>query len=253
MTTLDAAARTVPATRLLADAVAAEWRKALALPATLIALAVAVAGPLALAALTASQDATDSAAEAALAASPLLTIGAIVIGVVTAGSEYSAGRPVAVTFAVMPRRAVVLVAKAVVVTGLVLAASAVAMPGAFLVARAAGGGPGETEPGRWLGVAVYAVLIALIALGITTLTRSTVVPLIVLVANGTVVSLAFLLYQVTPLALYLPDLAGMRMLAGDEQIAIDDALAPLPGGLVMAAWTVALLAVAAAVQHRRDA
>ncbi|WP_116948336.1 ABC transporter permease [Jiangella endophytica] len=231
------------------DAVAAEWRKALTLPATVVALAVAVIGPVALAGLNASQGDTGSAAEAAFAASPLLTVGAIVIGAVTMGSEYSGGRPVAATFAAMPRRAMVLAAKAAVVSGLVVAASAVAMPVALGVA---GGAPGDLEPGQWLGVTVYAVLTALIALGITTLTRSIVVPLIVLVANGTVVSVSFLLHGVTPLARYLPDLAGMRLLAGDDQLAIDDALAPVPGGLVMAAWTAALLAVAGVVLHRRD-
>lgn len=252
MTAVDAAAGTVPVVRLLADAVAAEWRKALTLPATLVALAVAVAGPVALAALNASQG-TGSAAEAALAASPLLTVGAIVVGVVTVGSEYGAGRPVATTFAAVPRRGTVLAAKAVAVTGLVAAAVAVALPAALLVARAAGGAAGGIPAGRWLGVAVYAILTALIALAITTLTRSTVAPLIVLVANGSLVSVSFLLYRVTPLARYLPDLAGMRLLAGDDRLAIDEALAPLPGGLVMAAWTAALLAVAAVVLRRRDA
>lgn len=234
------------------DAVAAEWRKALTLPATLVALAVAIGGPIALAALEASQGET-TAAEAALAAAPLLTLGAIVMGVVTVGSEYTGGRPVATTFVAMPRRATVLAAKAAVVTALVVAAAAVAMPAALLVARAVSDDAGEIEPGRWLGVAVYSALIGLIALGITALTRNGIIPLIVLIANGSVVSVSFLLSLVTPLALYLPDLAGMRMLAGDDRIAIDDALAPVPGGLVMAAWTVALLAVAAAVLRRRDA
>lgn len=235
------------------DAVAAELRKALTLPAAIAGLAVAVAGPVALSALNASQGAGDSAADAAMAAAPLLTLGAIVIGVVVVGSEYSGARPIATTFAAMPRRTTVLVAKAVTVVALVAAAAVVAMPAALLVARAVGDDAGEVDPGRWLGAAAYATFTALIALAITALTRSGVVPLIVLVANGSVVSVSFLLSKVTPLARYLPDLAGMRMIAGGDRLAIDDALAPLPGGLVMAAWTAALLAVAAVVLNRRDA
>lgn len=124
------------------------------------------------------------------------------------------------------------------------------MPRRHQVERPGGDGvPG----GRWLGAAVYAILTALIALAITVLTRSGVVPLIVLVANGSVVSISFLLSKVTPLARYLPDLAGMRMIADGDRMAVEDALAPLPGGLVMAAWTAALLAVAAVVLSRRDA
>ncbi|RIQ11768.1 ABC transporter permease [Jiangella rhizosphaerae] len=237
------------------DAVAAELRKALTLPATLAALAVAVLGPVALAALNASQGVTDSAAEAALAAEPLVMVGAIVLGVVAVSSEYSGGRQIASTFAAMPRRLTVLAAKAAAVAVLVASAAAVALPAALLAARlVAGPGAGaEDLVGRGVGAGVYAVLTGLIALAITVLTRSGVVPIIVLVANGSVVSVSFLLYQVTPLARYLPDLAGMRLVAGEDRVAIDDALAPLPGGLVMAAWTAALLAVAGAVLVRRDA
>lgn len=246
---------TAVAAAVAVAAVAAELRKALTLPATLAALAVAVLGPVALAALTASQDPDGSAAEAALAAAPLVMVGAIVLGVVAVSSEYSGGRQIASTFAAMPRRLTVLGAKVAAVTVLVASAAAVSFPASLLAARlVAGPGPGSDDVlGRAAGAGVYAVLIGLIALGITVLTRSGVVPLIVLVANGSVVSVSFLLYQVTPLARFLPDLAGMRMVAGEDRIAIDDALAPVPGGLVMAAWTAALLAVAGAVLARRDA
>lgn len=237
------------------DAVAAELRKVLTLPATLAALAVAVLGPVALAALTASQDPDGSAAEAALNAGPLVMVGAIVLGVVAVSSEYGAGRQIASTLAAMPRRRTVLAAKAAVVAVLVAAAAAVAFPAALLAARlVAGPGPDvEGVLGQAVGGGVYAVLTALIALAITVFARSGVVPLVVLVANGSVVSVSFLLYQVTPLARFLPDLAGMRMVAGEDRLAIDDALGPVTGGLVMAAWTAALLAVAGAVLVRRDA
>ncbi|MBB5789843.1 ABC transporter permease [Jiangella mangrovi] len=239
----------------VADAFSAELRKVLTLPATLAALAVAVLGPVALAALTASRDPGGSAAEAALDAGPLVMVGAIVLGVVAVSSEYAAGRQIASTLAAVPRRVSVLAAKAAVVAGLVAAAAAVAFPAALLAARlVAGPGPDvDRVLGRAVGGGVYAVLTALIALAITVFARGGVVPLVVLIANGSVVSVSFLLYRATPLARYLPDLAGMRMLAGEDRLAIDDALGPVTGGLVMAAWTAALLAIAAVVLARRDA
>lgn len=237
------------------DAVAAELRKALTLPGTLVALAVAVLGPVALAALNASQAPVGSAAEAALDGGPLVMVGAIVLGVVAVSSEYAGGRQIASTFAAMPRRQTVLAAKAAAVAVLVGSAAAVALPAALLVARViTGPGPGVDDfTARAAGAGVYAALTALVALAITVFTRNGVVPLVVLVANGSVVSVSYLLYQVTPLARYLPDLAGLRMVAGDGSLAIDDALGPVAGGLVMAAWTAALLAVAGAVLVRRDA
>lgn len=241
------------------DAVAAELRKAATLPSMLAALAVAVLGPVALAALnaTSADSPADSPAEAALSAAPFLTVGAIVLGVVAAGSEYGGGRQIATTLAAMPRRVTMLAAKAAAVGLLVALAAAVALPAALLVARLVAGADAGPAPndvlGRAAGAGVYAILTALLTLAITVLTRSGVVPLIVLIANGSVVSVSFLLYKVTSLARYLPDLAGMRMVAGDQLTSIEDALGPLTGGLVMAGWAAALLAVAAAVLVRRDA
>ena len=93
----------------------------------------------------------------------------------------------------------------------------------------------------------------LIALAVTVFARSGVIPLIVLIANSSVVSLSFLLLQVTPLARFLPDLAGIRLFARESFAAFDDVLDPLTGGLVMGAWALGLLLVSAVVFTRRDA
>jgi ABC-2 type transport system permease protein len=254
--------------------VSAELRKALSLPATAVALVVAVVGPIALAVLNAShvRDALSSgraegvaytsAAEAALSAVPLGTAGAMVLGIVVISSEYTAnstdaggGRQVSTTLIAAPRRWTVLVAKAVVVVALVVLAALVALSISLVVAGSIIGDASEpgTPIGRFVGAGVYWALAALMALAITVLTRSGIVPLIVLITNGTVVSASFLLWKVTSLARYLPDLAGTRLFAGQTFAAVDDALPPVAGGLVMAAWAAVLLLVAGVVLNRRDA
>ncbi|GGM87232.1 hypothetical protein ACFFX1_05895 [Dactylosporangium sucinum] len=74
-----------------------------------------------------------------------------------------------------------------------------------------------------------------------------------LIANSSLVSVSYLLSRVTALARFLPDLAGIRLFARESFAAFDDALDPLIGGLIMAAWTLGLLAVSAVVFTRRDA
>jgi hypothetical protein len=89
---------------------------------------------------------------------------------------------------------------------------------------------------------------------ITVLARSGVIPLVVLIANSSLVSVSILLTHLTPLAYYLPDLAGMRLFVADDSLGLfAEALDPLTGALVMAAWALGLLALSAAVFHRRDA
>ncbi|GAB3811309.1 ABC transporter permease [Kribbella italica] len=258
----------------MTNLVIAELRKAVSLPATAVALAVAVIGPIALAVLNAfnvrdalASGRTDgvrytSAAEAALSAVPLGAAGAMVLGIVVISSEYTAnstdaggGRQISTTLIATPRRWTALAAKAVVVVALVVLAVLVSLSISLVVASAIVGDAGEpgTPVGRFVGAGLYCALAALMALAITVLARSGIVPLIVLITNGTVVSVSFLLWKVTPLARYLPDLAGTRLFADETFTAVDDALPPLTGGLVMTAWAVALLVVAGVVLTRRDA
>ncbi len=256
--------------------VRAELRKTLTLPATAVALAIATIGPIALAVLNAFhvRDALTSgridnvgytnAAEAALSAVPLGTAGAMVLGVVAISSEYTAnstdsggGRQISTTLMATPRRWTLLAAKAAVVVALVVLAALVSLSISLVAAAAIIGDAAQTsvdEPiGRFVGAGLYWALAALMALAITVLARSGIVPLIVLITNGTVVSVSFLLWKVTPLARYLPDLAGTRLFAGESFTAVDDALPPVTGGLVMTGWAVALLLLAGVVLNRRDA
>ncbi|GIJ25207.1 hypothetical protein Vqi01_03690 [Micromonospora qiuiae] len=187
----------------------------------------------------------------------------MVLGVVAVGSEYTTnstrtggGRQITATLTATPNRVAVLAAKATAVVLLVAAAAGVAIPASLALAGGilgADGAPAPTDaPSRLVGAGVYWALTALIALAVTVFTRSGIIPVIVLVVNSALVSVSYLLSHLTPLARYLPDLAGASLFAGDL-LALDDALAPLAGGLVMAGWTAGLLILAGVVFVRRDA
>lgn len=257
--------------------VAAELRKTAILPASLAAVAVAALGSLAITLLNAFgvRDAIDSGqldtvgytspVEVAFAAVPLGTVGAVILGVVAMSSEYTAnspdaggGRQVTTTLTATPQRLTLLTAKACSVTLLVLAIAAVTIPACLAAAHLIIGETATSDDvgdtiGRSAGAALYWALTALIALAITTLTRSGIIPLIILIANSSLVSVSLLLTNLTPLAYYLPDVAGTPLFARETWGNFEDALDPLTGGLVMTAWALGLLTIAATSFTRRDA
>lgn len=113
----------------LVRAVAAELRKTLTLPATLVALGIALVGSLGLTALNSRfvseairTGRTDglgptSAVEVVFSAVPLGTVGAIILGVTAISSEYTPNSPdaggsrqVTATLTALPRRLTVVVA-----------------------------------------------------------------------------------------------------------------------------------------------
>ncbi|TFH74255.1 ABC transporter permease [Cellulomonas sp. HD19AZ1] len=255
----------------------AEIGKLAALPAAWVAVAVATLGSLGVTVLNAAgvRDAVaagDSAAlgytsavEAAFSAVPLGTVGAVILGVVAMSSEYTpngteagGGRQITTTLTTTPSRWRVLVAKALAVSALVLLVAAVTVPACLAVAHVLvgdvpdGGAPHDAVA-RTVGTAVYWALTALLALAVTVVTRSGLVPLVVLVVNSSTVSFSLLVGRLTPLARFLPDAAGISLFARDWEPPGGVALAPLAGGLVMAAWAVGALAVAGLVLTRRDA
>ena len=217
----------------------AEIGKLAALPAAWVAVAVATLGSLGITvlnavgvrdAVAAGESATlgyTSAVEAAFSAVPLGTVGAVVLGVVAMSSEYTpngaeagGGRQITATLTATPSRWRVLVAKALAVSALVLVTAAVTVPACLVVARLLVGdvpdaGAPHDAVARSVGTAVYWVLTALLALAVTVVTRSGLVPLVVLVVNSSMVSLSLLLGRLTPLARFLPDAAGIPLFARD--------------------------------------
>lgn len=258
--------------------IAAELRKLATLPATLGAIAVTAGGSIGITTLNAlgAREALGSGhletvgytspVEAVFQAVPLGTVGAIILGVVAVSSEYTpnspdagGGRQITATLACAPNRLALLGAKALAVVLLIAATAAVTIPSCLALAHVIIGEAAPLEASsrpvlRALGTGLYWTLAGLLALTITILTRNGIVPLVVLIANSSIVSISFLLTKITSLAYWLPDLAGLRLFSGDDAAEIlPQALDPLIGGSVMAAWTLGLLVVSSAVFVRRDA
>jgi ABC-2 type transport system permease protein len=190
-----------------------------------------------------------------------------VLAVLAISEEYGTGM-IRVTLAAIPRRLVLLGAKAANVAGLTLAAGVLGVAGCLLAGRlllpAAGLDPAHGYAlvsighGPTLraaaGSVLYLVLIALLALGIATAIRDTAVSV------GAVLALLYLpplLAQVVsdPLRRHIqqiaPATAGLAIQATTNLRNLP--IAPWAGLGVLAAWAAASVLVAGVLLRRRDA
>jgi ABC-2 type transport system permease protein len=183
-----------------------------------------------------------------------------VLGALAGAREYGS-RMITVTIAAVPRRWQVVVAKAVVLTGVVLPTALIGVLAAFGVGMgilSAGDGAtvALTDDGvlrSVLGMAGYLTAIALIGLGLGILLRSAASSVGVLI--GGVMVLPTIAGALLPAALdsvlkFLPSSAGAAFTtvtgAGDE------VLGATAGALVLAAWVAATLAASMLAITRRD-
>ena len=257
----------------------AELRKTATLPAAWAGVAVALLGSVAITVLNAvtvrsavaagtpERLAGTSPFETGFTAMPIIgVVGAVVIGVIVIGSEYTAdraesggARQIATTFAAVPHRTTLFAAKALVVLIFVALTALVTIPGNIALAWAMTGDIGtetvttEQAVTRSLGAALYWASMGLIAFAITALARSGVIPLIVLIANSSVVSFSLLLTNVTPLAQWLPDMAGRNLFGFPPDMVVEGGLEAAPGAIVMVGWVLVLLIAAGILFRRRDA
>lgn len=257
----------------------AEFRKAVTLPGIWIGVGATLLGAVAITWLNSSQVASaiatgnldrvadTSTFETAAAIFPLGTVGAAIIGVLIAGSEYTAnspdsggGRQITTTLTAAPGRLRLVAAQIISVVLLVAVVAVTMLPTVWALAHWQIGEGGEETVtmaegiARGAGSALYWVLMGIIAYAIGLLTRATTVPLLVLIVNSSMVSISFLLTKVTALAWWLPDIAGRSLFGfSADDVDLDHLLSPALGAAVMAAWTAGLLAVAVAVFSRRDA
>lgn len=257
----------------LGRVIATEFHKALRLPAIWVGVAVGMAGILAIGAINALQtrqallsgDAewSTSFIEATFAALPLGTVGAVIVGVLVMGSEYSedssgvgSGRQITSTLTATPVRSQILMAKAVTVMAFVVVMAALIIPASIFLVRLIIGEVGVETVGaggliaRSMGATLYWLLTGLMALSLAALARGVLIPLTFLIVNNSLVSFSYLLTKVTPLANWLPDLAGRNLFMTPGEY--PEGLDAVPGALVMGAWTVALLLIAGRVFSRRD-
>ncbi|MEU3766062.1 ABC transporter permease [Amycolatopsis keratiniphila] len=231
-----------------------ELRKLTSLPSVWAAVAVGVLVPAGLTFLNARAAVSRGNVDLGFQELAFGVVGAIILGVVAVSSEYTAegenaggGRQITTSLTVVSSRRRLLVAKLAGMSTVVAALAAVSSAITLTIVEALG----VSDFGRLPGVVLYWVLTALLASGLTLLTRNGILPLTVLILNTSVVTVTYLLTKVTPLAAFFPDLAGFRMFV--ERVDLPVRLSPVTGGLVMTAWVAALLAAGFLVFRRRDA
>lgn len=180
--------------------------------------------------------------------------GIIILGVLAVSSEYltessesGGGNQITTSLTAVSSRLHFLLAKAGAVTVTSVLLSIVAI---LTTVSATNLILGEYAPAfeasKLIGVVCYWTFTALLAFGITILTKNGIIPLAVLMINSSVVTVSYLLTKVTKLAFYLPDRAGTDMFMNDGFHT------PFTGGLIMFAWVAVLFIVAVIVFHRRD-
>ncbi|WP_181770905.1 ABC transporter permease [Amycolatopsis pittospori] len=239
-----------------------ELRKLVGLPAVWAAFAVGVVVPAAFTFLNAkSAVAAGRGGNTDIGFQELAfgVVGAVILGVVAVSSEYTTegesaggGRQITTSLTAVPSRRRLLIAKLTAVITVVATMAAVSSAVTLMTVEVLlGEGIGVSGVGRLPGVVLYWVLTALLASGLTFLTRNGILPLTVLILNTSVVTVTYLLAKLTPLAVFFPDLAGIRMFI--KRVDLPVQLSPVTGGLVMAAWVVALLAAGFLVFRGRDA
>lgn len=258
----------------MSEALHAEWTKLRTLTATawlVIGGVALIVGVSVVVAATARQSPDHAAGQdpirVALTGVDIGQAVVAVLAVLTISEEYGTGM-IRVTLAAMPRRLVLLGAKAANLAGLTLATGLLGVAGCLLAGRlllpAAGFGPADgfalvsIADGPTLraaaGSILYLVLIALLSLGVATAIRDTAVSI------GTVLALLYLpplLAQAVPDALrrhieqIAPMTAGLAIQATADlhKVPID----PWTGLGVLAAWAAASLLVASTLLRRRDA
>ena len=256
-------------------ALSAEWAKIRTLPGTGWLLLGTVAVTVAVSAATsATQSCTSSAAchpditQLSLTGTDVGQAVVAVVAVLAVTGEYATGM-IGTTLAAVPRRSVMLAAKAVVVTTLALTAGILAVLGSLLAGRlilpGQGYNPAHGYPDLSLadptvlrattGTVLYLALIALLSLGVATAVRDAAASI------GTVLGLLYL-FPVLGLAVSSPGwhrhLQQIAPMAAGLEIQASTGLKTLPispwAGLgVLAAWATAALLAGGLLLRYRDA
>ncbi|MCI1747632.1 MAG: ABC transporter permease [Acidipropionibacterium sp.] len=178
----------------------------------------------------------------------------ILLAALITGTEYLDGQ-IRTTLLATPRRGRVIAAKLVLVAGLSAVIGVIAIGLSVLGKRAALSHRGLAVGGftshmalNLTTVALNYALLGLIAAAVTIIARTFIVTLVVLVPL--VLGVTISLIGVVPAVKYLPDLAGIQLLMRYPPMGLLD---PLPGGIVMAAWTLVLVGLAWWLARVRDA
>ncbi|MBU5441059.1 ABC transporter permease [Paenibacillus sp. MSJ-34] len=247
----------------------AELSKLFSLPGIWLAFLIGAFTPAVIAALVITQQKAEIIAtglsEAGYDGLGFGVQGVIILGVLAVSSEYltessesGGGQQITTSLTVVSSRLHFLLAKAGAVTVISILLCMVAIMTTVSATQLI---LGEYAPAfewsRLIGVVCYWTFTALLAFGITVLTKNGIIPLAVLIINSSVVSFSVLFSKVTKLAFYLPDRAGIDMFMSMSDTPFTGSFfdrfhTPFTGGLVMFAWVAVFFIVAAIVFHRRD-
>jgi len=252
-------------------ALRAEWTKLRTLPGTFWLLAAVVAATVGVSTAAAAATRCPAGLACPIDSAKLTLTGvqlgqavAAVLAVLVVGGEYSTGM-IRVTLTAVPRRSMVLAAKAATVAGLTLAAGTIAVAGSLLAGALLLPGHGFTTARGYpalspadgpvlraaAGSVLYLVLISLLALGVATAVRDAAV------AIGTVLALLYLFPIIAAVAAcphwqrHLqqigPTTAGLEIEATRNLGSLP--IGPWAGLGVLAAWAAAAM-VAGGLQLR---
>jgi len=182
--------------------------------------------------------------------------GVIILGVLAVSSEYltessesGGGQQITTSLTAVSSRLHFLLAKAGAVILVSVLLSIVAIVTTVTATNLTLGEYAPAfETSRMIGAVCYWIFTALLAFGMTVLTKNGMIPLAVLIINSSLVSFSVLLSNVTKLSNYLPDRAGVEMFMSLG----DNVHTPFTGGFILFAWVAVLFIVAAIVFQRRD-
>ncbi|MBG0562655.1 ABC transporter permease [Actinoplanes aureus] len=248
------------------SAVRAELRKLLGLPTAWVGLLLGLLAAPALVILNAgatrraiADGIVSDVSDLGLQNLGIGVLGAMILGVVTVSSEYTAtgedspgARQLTTTLTAVPRRTRLLAAKAAALSLVVaVQGTLTAIATLALTRQMHGTAVPSPEPVRVVAAVLYWTMIGLLAYAITLIARNGIITLTLLIVNSAVVSFSYLLTKVTPLAAYLPDIVGAHMFLRGIDVPVR--ITPVTAGVVMTAWVAGLLAVAGYLFHRRDA
>ncbi|HEY3907852.1 MAG TPA: ABC transporter permease [Streptosporangiaceae bacterium] len=258
---------------ILAESVHAEWTKLRTVRSTVWLLATAVVLTVGISALsvgvikcpaTCSADTTKTSLTGVLLGQAIVAV----LAVLVMSGEYSTGM-IRATITATPRRLVMMSAKAIILTAVVLTVAAVSVLGSLLAGRyllphngftrAADFVPLSTYYGPTLRAAVgsvlYLALIALFSLGVATAVRDSGVAMTVMLGLIYVIpilgGLVLSKHWQHLIGRYAPTNAGLAVQATKNLTA--QAIGPWAGLGVLAVWTAAALLIGSLLLKLRDA
>ena len=239
----------------MSDAIKAEWTKLRTSPGTLWLLLGIAAATIGLGRLTDALTVCRTAAcgfDAAKASLSGVQLGQAVVAILAAtfaGTEYATGM-IRVTLAAVPRRWTVVLAKALVVTAVVLAAAVVGVLGSAIGLPLTGGTARAT-----IGSVLYLVLVGLLTLGITVAVRNPAAAVAIVLGLAYVFPLVVAVVRDQHLQKHLhqiaPMTAGLAVQATRDLGALP--ISPWKGLGVLALWAAGSLLAGGTVLARSDA